>query len=212
MLKSTRGLVLAALLLAGAPLQAITYTVNDAGSGADSNLNDNTCSTATPANGTSCTLRAAIQEANNKAGPHTIKFAAAITRIQLSASLPQIIAAVTLDGTNPGNTQSGGRVEIDGSGIQGCLDLRDVTTALNPNGAEGSTVKNLVLRRCGGDGISLSGNGYTITGNRIGTNVGATSASSDADANVGAGISVSGSAPIPYSSSTCWSSAARGCL
>lgn len=197
MLKSTCGLVLVALLLAATPLQAITYTVNDAGSGADSNLNDNTCSTATPANGTSCTLRAAIQEANNKAGPHTIKFAAAITRIQLSASLPQIIAAVTLDGTNPGNTQSGGRVEIDGSGIQGCLDLRDVTTALNPNGAEGSTVKNLVVRRCGGDGISLSGNGYTITGNRIGTNVGATSASSDADANVGAGISVSGSAPIP---------------
>jgi len=198
MVKTTRSLVLYALLLAASPLHAITYTVNDAGSGSDSNPNDNTCSTATPANGTTCTLRAAIQEANNKAGPHTIKFAAAITRIQITgAGLPQIIAPVTLDGTNASNAASGGRVEIDGNGTQGCLTLSDVATGLNPNGANGSTVKNFVIRRCGGDGISLSGHGYKITGNRIGTNLGATSASSATDANGGAGISLSGSVPPP---------------
>ena len=50
MVKTMRSLLLYALLLAAPPLQAITYTVNDAGSGSDSNPNDNTCSTATPAN------------------------------------------------------------------------------------------------------------------------------------------------------------------
>jgi hypothetical protein len=195
-MNAVRSLFLAAILLAGAPLHAVTYTVNDTGSGGDSNPNDNTCSTATPANGSTCTLRAAIQEANGKPGPHTIKFAPAVTRIALSANLPQVTAPVTFDGTNAANVASGGRVEIDGSGPNSCFVLTDVTTASNPNGARGSTVKNFVIRRCSGDGVSLSGNGYTVSGNRIGTNVGADSGSSASDANSGAGISVSGTVPV----------------
>ncbi len=188
----------AALALGSTAAHAVTYTVNDAGSGPDSNTSDNTCSTANPPNSTTCTLRAAIMQANAKAGPHTIKFAPAITKIVMSASLPQVTAPTTFDGTTT-NAASGGRVEIDGNGVTGCFSLADVMTAVNPTGAKGSTIKNFVIRHCQGDGISLSGHGYTVTGNRIGTNPGATSASSATDANSGAGISLSGTIPVPAS-------------
>ena len=187
--------LIALLLAAAAPLQAITYTVNDAGSGSDSNTSDNTCSTANPANGTTCSLRAAIQEANGKTGPHTIKFMSSMTKITLSASLPEITAPVTLDGTVT-QAASGGRMEIDGATTSGCFVLSDGPTGVNSNGARGSTVKNFVVRRCDFHGISLSGHGYKVTGNRVGTNLGATSASSASDANDGAGISISGSIPV----------------
>ena len=174
------------LLLAASPLQAVTYTVNHPGSGNDSNTADNICSTATPANQTTCTLHAAIQEANSDASPpHMIKFASAVTKVTLTASLPQTLLAITFDGTTT-NAASGGRVEIDGGVTNGCF-------LLNANGA---TVKNFVIRRCSGAGISASGHNFKLTGNRIGTNPGADSGSSASDANSGDGISLSGTIAV----------------
>ena len=72
-----RQLALFALLSAAAPLHAVTYTVNDGGSGLDSNTNDNTCSTATPANTTSTLTR---DRPCNTSPAATHQFAAAITR------------------------------------------------------------------------------------------------------------------------------------
>jgi len=186
------------LLLAAGSAHAAIYTVKSAGSAGDPNTNDTICSSVAPANADTCTLRAAIEQGNSKVGPHTIKFDNAITKITLSTSLPNVTAPTMIDGTIS-NAASGGRVEIDGALVNGCLSLSDGATAVNPNGARGSTVKNFVLRRCNGNGISLSGHGYTVTGNRVGTNPGATSASGSADANTGSGISVSGTIAVPGS-------------
>ncbi len=196
-LRTLRAALTCFAALAAGGAGATTYTVNDAGNLPDSNTNDNTCSTATPANGTSCTLRAAIQEANAHAGPHVIKFAPAVLKVVLvNGSLPTATAPITFDGTTV-NALSGGRVEIDGGGVFGCFSLADTTTAVNNKGATGSVIKNFVIRHCSGNGIDLSGQGYTITGNRIGTNVKGDSNSSAADANSGHGIAVSGTVPLP---------------
>lgn len=188
-----------ALLLAGT-LQAATYTVNQTGSQGDASTADGFCDrNGAAGNQNECTLHAAIQQANAVAGPHTIKFAAAVTKITLAANMPQVNAPITFDGTNAGNVPSGGRVEIDGAGTFDCFVLQDVMTAANANGAKGSKVMNFVIRRCGGDGVDLSGHGYTVSGNRIGTNPAADSGSSATDANSGAGISISGTVPVPAS-------------
>ena len=72
-----RGLALIApfaLLLVLAPVAlATTYTVDDNGDAPDATPGDNTCATA----GATCTLRAAIEEANAHAGADTITFAPA---------------------------------------------------------------------------------------------------------------------------------------
>ncbi len=179
----------------GAP--AATYLVRTAGSGQDSNTNDNVCSTVSPPNADTCTLRAAILQGNAVAGTHTVTFHPDVQTIALTASLPQITSRFTIDGANPSFTASGGRVVIDGGLNTGCFDLRETATAVSPNGARSSTVKNFVIRRCQGAGISLSGHGYTISGNRIGTNPAGSASSSAADANTGDGISVSGTVPLP---------------
>lgn len=190
--------VFACALLLSTQLPAATFTVNQTGSQSDATTADGFCDRNVSAgNQNECTLHAAIQQANALAGPHTIKFAAAITKITLTASMPQVTAPVTLDGTNAANVISGGRVEVEGSGVNGCFVLSDVTTAVNPTGAKGSTVKNFVIRGCNGDGIDLSGHGYTISGNRIGTNPAADGNSTAVDANTGAGISLSGTTPVP---------------
>jgi hypothetical protein len=173
------------------------FVVRNAGSGGDSNTADNVCSTATPANANTCTLRAAIQQGNALAGPHTITFDAGVQTITLGASLPQVTSRTTFDGTNASNTASGGRVVIDGAATNGCFDLRESTTAVSPNGARGSTIRNFVVRRCQGAGIALSGHGYTITGNRVGTDPAGSAASGPADANGAAGITVSGTVAPP---------------
>jgi hypothetical protein len=178
---------------------AANYVVRTSGSGADSSTADNVCSTATPANANTCTLRAAIQQGNAVAGVHTVTFDPSVQSITLTASLPQVTSRFTFDGTNASNIASGGRVVIDGGQNNGCFDLRETATAVSPNGARGSTVKNFVIRRCQGAGISLSGHGYTVTGNRIGTNPAGSSASTGQDANTGDGISISGTVTPPAS-------------
>ena len=70
-------------------------------------------------------------------------------------------------------------------------------TAVNAKGSTGSTIKNFVIRRCQGNGISLSGHGYKVMGNRVGLNPGGSSGSSMADANTNHGISVSGTMTPP---------------
>jgi hypothetical protein len=169
------------LLVAAMQLQAATFTVDDGGTASDSNTADGNCSTAAG----KCTLFAAIQQANANVNADTIKFASSLTKITLGASLPALIQPATLDGTSS-NAASGGRFEIDGATVHGCIDI-------NTNGA---TVKNFVVRRCSGNGIDVSGHNNKITGNRIGTNPAADSNSSASDANSGDGISLSGTIPV----------------
>ncbi len=188
---------IALTLLLSLPLHAANYIVNQAGSQGDANTADGFCDRNPAAgNQNECTLRAAIEQGNAVTGPHNITFDSAIQAITSTVGLPTITAPVTLDGSNPGNAGSGGRVDFNG-GNTGCFSLAETTTAFNANGARGSTISNLVIRNCSGDGISLSGHGYTISNNRIGTNPGGSGSDISNDANTGHGIILSGTVTPP---------------
>jgi hypothetical protein len=191
-------------VLAAGPAYALNFTVNDITSDPDDDApaDDALCETAA---GT-CSLRAAIEETNERTGPHTITFDPSITAITLTADLPDIRARVIIDGTNAG--APGGRVDINGAAVNGtggfdCFDLLSTGTVQtsppapyainNPDGGQGSTLTNLVIRNCADDGINASGHGYTFSNNRIGTNpLGTAAAENDGD-----GIFLSGTIPPP---------------
>jgi CSLREA domain-containing protein len=101
------GLVLAS---ATTPAHAsTTYTVNVVGDQADLKLNDNpnVCDVNPLFAGPQCTLRAAIQEANQTIGSDTITFqmpdnpnipGAEVKPIEIASALPKITERVTIDG------------------------------------------------------------------------------------------------------------------
>jgi len=181
-------------------VKAATFMINDAGSQGDADAmasggDDLVCDINIAMAGNQCTLRAAIQEANDQTGIHNITFQNDITSITLTQALDALTAPVNINGTtnNPG---SGNRVDINGNNL-GCLSLGETTTAANANGARGSTIQNLVIRNCSGNGITLVGHGYTVSGNRIGTNAAGSGSDFNNDANDGDGISLAGTAAQP---------------
>ncbi len=101
---------------------AATYVVTATGDQADQVLNNGQCLTSA---GT-CTLRAALQEVSNSAGPHTIRFAiptAGVATINVGTTLPTVNRQTLIDGssqttsasgdTNPVMLGSGGTVGTD---------------------------------------------------------------------------------------------------
>lgn len=177
-------LVIAGLLLVAArPAYAATFTVNVTGDGADLNLANGACD-ASPSRGTQCTLRAAIQEANDTAGEDKIRFnipGSGVKTIKPGSELPTITESVTIDGyTQPGaskNTLARGTnaklmIELDGS-------TPSAANGLVIGDGSDTTIRGLVINnfRSGpssaGNGIVLgssSGPGNRIEGNFIGTN------------------------------------------
>lgn len=187
-------------VLAVGDANAANFLVNVTGSQADADASapggdDNICDVDLATGGQQCTLRAAIQEANDQTGPHNITFQNSITLITLTSALDNVTAPVIINGTT-NNAASGNRVEINGNNL-GCFNLGETSTAANSNGARGSTIQNLVIRNCSGNAISLSGHGFTITGNRIGTNAAGSASDLNNDANDGDGISLSGTVAQP---------------
>src|SRR5215213_9624570 len=124
------GVVIAALVMVGLaapPAHAsTTFTVNLTDDRADANPGDGQCSVIDF--GAFCTLRAAIQEANDSQGADTINFdvgaaADGLATISPSSRLPDITEQVTIDGyTQPGshpNTRAAGndaqpKIVLDG--------------------------------------------------------------------------------------------------
>jgi CSLREA domain-containing protein len=121
-----------------------------------------------------CSLRAAIQEANAFGGAQTIDFdippgcGSIITPL---SPLPDITDSVTIDGySHPGalgNTAATGDnavicVEIDGSSAGASADGLKIQ-AIN------TTVRGLAIGRFGFAGIEVNGNGAVIEGNFLGT-------------------------------------------
>ncbi len=118
------------------------------------------------------TLRQAIVDANATPGADTIDFAIAaggVQTIALTAALPAVTEAVTVDGyTEPGATPAAAgsaavlTVVLDGGGT--------VATGLALQGHTGSTLRGLVISRFTGAGVEISGGGgHTVAGNFIGT-------------------------------------------
>ena len=219
--------LLAALVVAGimvvglsSPAHAsTTFTVDDDFvDGTDINPGDGVCDVNLGAEEETCTLRAAIQEANRAPGADVINFN--ITRlsdgfatIKPNSQLPDITDLVTIDGyTQPGaspNTLAQGtnallKIELLGTDA-GTLASGLVTES----GGSGSVVKGLAIRRFD-DGIILRPDSTQnrIEGNFIGTDLGGTFDEGNAHAavqilnsNTSASNTIGGSSPAAATSS-----------
>jgi len=139
------------------------YTVN-------SNLDtdDGACTATGTGNG--CTLREAINAANNNAGKDTILFSitTGAQTITLTSSLPALNAAVFMDASSQPGFAGQPIIEINGTTGGSCLMI--------PSSSSGSTVRGFILNRCAGHGISIDGNSNSVQGNYIGTNASGTAA------------------------------------
>ena len=184
----TAGLVLAAS--AKTPAHAsTTYTVNVVGDQADLKLNDNpnVCDANQLFAGPQCTLRAAIQEANQTIGPDTITFqipdnpnipSAEVKTIQIASALPKITERVTIDGyTQNGaspNTLAKGTnaeilIELDGSLAEANADSS--LDGLHVSASK-TVVKGLAIHSFLDTAIEIEGaatTGVKVKGNFLGT-------------------------------------------
>lgn len=175
-----------------------TYTVNSTDDDVDASL-DGVCDTGGPLIGgqPECTLRAAIQEANNTSDADTIEFNVSGTAdftnggqdgyvISPSSALPDLNESVTIDGySQPGsqaNTTSFPEalntrllIQLDGS-------IVGESVALTPNNATGTfSIQGLIISNWvdvsgPGGSIDAADGQISITGNFIGTNPDGTSA------------------------------------
>ncbi|MDH3943203.1 MAG: right-handed parallel beta-helix repeat-containing protein, partial [Anaerolineae bacterium] len=155
-----RILVLAALLISVGPTRparaGVVFIVDDVGDAGDNILADGVCLTA----GGVCTLRAAIEQANDLAGPDLILFNIAGPTVisPTSGPLPAITGTLEIDGTSqPG-------IELDGSGVSGNgLEIS----------ADNSKIFGLVIRDFDGAGILINAanGGVVVSGNYIGTDL-----------------------------------------
>ena len=154
-------------------LGAYTLTVNSTGDGGDSDTSDGVCDDGSG----SCTLRAAIEEANAKGGA-IIEFGIggmSPYTIQPGSALPEVSEAVVIDGKS--------QIEIDGT------NAGVGATGLTLSGPSGE-VRGLAINRFGGDGVVIQTAGSKILAdNLIGTDVTGTLDLG----NGGAGVSITGS-------------------
>ncbi len=171
-------------------VHASTFTVDSTGDGADAAI-DGLCADS----GGKCTLRAAITESNNAAGPHTINFNIPTSdsgyvdydlegtpssgdslngddfwTIKPASALPNITATgVTINGatqtTNQGNFNSSGP-EIQIAGMGlATTGVYFTSTATN------STLNSVIINRFATRQLRVDANGFTITNSYIGTNI-----------------------------------------
>ncbi|HSE96804.1 MAG TPA: CSLREA domain-containing protein, partial [Blastocatellia bacterium] len=134
------------------PPVPMVFTVNSA-----ADTNDGTCDAA------SCTLREAINAANNNPGADTINFqiGTGIQSIALTSGLPTVFEAVTLDGTTQPGFSGKPLIEINGNALsKGISGL--ILTGGN------STVRGLIINRFDATGLQVNSNNNIIQGNFIG--------------------------------------------
>ncbi len=188
----------------GRPSIGNTFTVNSTGDQADANLENSLCDVDLAVTGNQCTLRAAIEEANDTPNGtfngtpvnDVIRFNIAgtgVNTIQPLSALPAITEAVSIDGyTQPGasaNTLAQGndavlKVVLNGTGA----GVRENGLTIQ---APNSTVRGLVINSFGGEGILITGSGATnnaVRGNFIGTDA----TGMQDQGNIGSGVEVFG--------------------
>jgi CSLREA domain-containing protein len=168
-------------VLAVRPAHATTtFTVNFTGDLPDRNVGDGVCD-ATSSIEDTCTLRAAIQEANATPGADTINFnipeafrdpGSGVATITPASVLPEITDRVTINGY----TQAGAHPNTKTLGDDAALKIQlNGTNAVNIglmiSNSSGSVIKGLVVNRFLAAGIAVSGDSVAnrIEGNLIGT-------------------------------------------
>jgi len=170
-------LAMVAVVLAARPSYAstTTFTVTSATDLADVNPGDGVCD-ATASIEDTCTLRAAIEQANATSGADVIDFdiiGGGVQTITPSSALPDITDQVTIDGyTQPGaspNTKTVGddaalKITLDGTNLPN-------SSGLEISSSSGSVIRGLVINRFH-NGVFIHGTsvGNRIEGNYIGTN------------------------------------------
>jgi hypothetical protein len=172
------------VLIAVKPAHAATFAVNSTGNARDANLANAACDVNASASGNQCTLRAAIQEANDTDGADVINFnipdnpnvaGFEVKTISPATALPIITEQVTINGY----TQSGASPNTLATGNDARLkvQLNGTNAGSGVSGltinASNSTIRGLVINRFRGGGILVEGSlatGNRIEGNFIGTN------------------------------------------
>lgn len=146
-----------------------TFTVNSEGDAGNSTPGNGACDTGDTVTGGApeCTLRAAIQEANDEALLDTINFnipGGGVRTILPAAALPDITQPVIIDGsTQPGYSVTP-VIELDGSNAVG----NEVFGLIVLGG--GSTIKALAINNFSFTGLLLKTGGQNlVAGNHIGT-------------------------------------------
>ena len=152
-------------------------TVDSTGDGSDISPGNGVCVSSDG----SCTLRAALEEANATPGLDTIAFAigSGVQRITVASGLPTVTSPVVIDGwTQPGFAGTP-LIELRGGSGDG---LRI--------SAGGSTVRGLAINGFSGNGVVLTGGGGNVLeGNYVGLDV----SGANAVSNSGSGLLISGS-------------------
>ena len=168
------------LLMASRPSYATaTFVVNSTADQADVNVGDGVCDSNPTAGTEVCTLRAAIQEANDRTDDlaDTINFnipTSGVATISPASALPSINGPVNINGytqtgASPNSLDVGNnallKVELNGSSAgSGGIGLHISSS--------GCLIRGLVINRFGFDGILMAGAsrvGNHIEGNFIGT-------------------------------------------
>ncbi len=151
-----------ASVLAAGPAHAATFSVNRTGDAPDANLNNTACDSNTSQAGNQCTLRAAIQEANDTAAPDTINFNiggnASVKTISPASGLPTIREALTINGYSQTGASPNTLAEGDDAVLKVQLNGTNAgpdTSGLRIEAAD-CTVKGLVINRFVGTGILMS--------------------------------------------------------
>ena len=181
----------AAMSVAPTAAAVSTFVVNRIGDAADNNISDNRCDTSS-ASGKQCTLRAAIQEANDTAGNDAITFhiTTASKVIAPASPLPPITGAVNINGYSQAGTAQNSQSTGDNAVLK--IVLNGMGAGAGANGLEvqasGTTILGLVIQRFDGSGLLISGSSNAISGNFIGTNAAGTLPRGN-----GTGITITGS-------------------
>ena len=138
------------------------FTVDSTGDAPDSNTSDGLCDDGTGA----CTLRAAIQQANQTPGADRINFGigTGVQTISPLSALPSIDDPVTIDGTTQPGFAGSPIIELSGAGAG--PGVEGLTLA-----GGGSTVQGLAINRFTSAGVSITSDGNVVRGNFVGTDV-----------------------------------------
>jgi hypothetical protein len=154
---------------------ATTFTVNLTGDAEDAKLDDTSCDTNLVLIGSQCTLRAAIQEANDTAGPDTINFGipgdAAYHTISPHSALPIITDEVTIDGYSQPGASPNTLTKGDDAVLKIELNGTDAGNAAGLSVRDKSVIRGLVINRFERQGIIITspGDRSRVEGNFIGT-------------------------------------------
>ncbi len=133
--------------------------VNTTGDEPDADLEDDDCDVDENQSGNQCTLRAAIQTANDLPGPDTITFnipGGGVRTISPASALPDITSKVTIDGTTQPGYVDKPMIEVSGAGSIGDYGL------LFASGSNTSEVRGLTVNRFSSAAIKLDSNGNIV--------------------------------------------------